>query len=96
MRFRKHDVAAFHLLDQRELRFDFQRPMRFVDMEGGPSLFADPNDIAARYHKALGAYLIALKALNLELAIDYHRVSLDEDYEKVLMQFLIARTRGSR
>ena len=55
LRFRKHDVAVFHLLDPRELRFDFHRPMRFLDMEGGPSIFAEPNDIADRYHKALGA-----------------------------------------
>ena len=93
LRFRKHDVAAFHLLDRRELRFDFQRPMRFLDMEGGPSIFAEPNDIADRYHKALGAYLNDLRALTLELAIDYHRVTLDEDYEKVLMRFLVGRTR---
>jgi uncharacterized protein (DUF58 family) len=93
LRFRKHDVAAFHLLDPRELRFDFHRPMRFLDMEGGPSVFAEPNDIADRYHRALDQYLSDLRALTLELAIDYHRVSLDEDYEKALMRFLVGRTR---
>lgn len=93
LRFRKHDVAAFHLLDPRELRFDFSRPMRFLDMEGGPSLFAEPNDIADRYHKALGGYLGEIRQLVLESAIDYHRVSIDEDYEKVLMRFLVGRTR---
>jgi len=93
LRFRKHDVTAFHLLDPRELRFDFHRPMRFLDMEGGPSIFAEPNDIADRYHKAMRSYLDDMRALALELAIDYHRVSLDEDYEKALMRFLIGRTR---
>src|SRR5207253_3957248 len=56
MRFRKHDVAVFHLLDPRGLGFDFRRPMRFLDMEGGASLFAEPNEIADRYHKALSDY----------------------------------------
>jgi uncharacterized protein (DUF58 family) len=93
LRFRKHDVAAFHLLDPRELRFDFHRPMRFLDMEGGPSIFAEPNDIADRYHKAIGTYLSELRTLTLELAIDYHRLSLDEDYEKALMRFLVGRTK---
>jgi uncharacterized protein (DUF58 family) len=93
LRFRKHDVAAFHLLDRRELRFDFHRPMRFLDMEGGPSVFAEPNDISDRYHKALEQYLSDVRKLTLELAIDYHRVSLDEDYEKAMMRFLIGRTR---
>ena len=45
--------AIFHLLDPQELGFDFRRPMRFLDMEGGPSIFAEPNEIADRYHKAL-------------------------------------------
>ena len=60
LRFRKHDVAAFHLLDQKELDFAFDRPARFVDMEGGPALFADPSEIAERYHKALQLYRDAL------------------------------------
>jgi uncharacterized protein (DUF58 family) len=94
LRFRKHDVAVFHLLDPRELSFAFHRPMRFLDMEGGPALFAEPNEIAERYHKALGGYLEALRQVVLESAIDYHRVALDEDYEQVLVRFLVGRTRA--
>jgi uncharacterized protein (DUF58 family) len=93
LRFRRHDVAVFHLLDPRELRFDFHRPMRFLDMEGGPSVFAEPNEIADRYHKALGHYLDGLAQLVLESVVDYHRVSIDEDYENVLRRFLVGRTR---
>ncbi|MFN0051227.1 MAG: DUF58 domain-containing protein [Planctomycetales bacterium] len=93
LRFRKHDVAVFHLLDPQEVGFNFRRPMRFLDMEGGPAIFAEPNEIADRYHKALGSYLERMKQILLESAVDYHRVSLDEDYEKVLMRFLVGRTR---
>lgn len=96
MRFRKHDVAVFHLLDPRELNFDFRRPMRFLDMEGGPALFAEPNEIADRYQKALGGYLEHLRQVVLESAVDYHRVSIGEDYEQVLMRFLVGRARGRR
>src|SRR5438309_1006293 len=63
LRFRKHDVAVFHLLDPLETSFDFRRPMRFLDMEGGPAIFAEPNDIADRYHKVLQAYLNGLRAV---------------------------------
>ncbi|MBW8884227.1 MAG: DUF58 domain-containing protein [Planctomycetia bacterium] len=98
LRFRKHDVAVFHLLDPLELDFNFRRPMRFLDMEGGPAIFAEPSDIAARYQKALDEYLHGLKAVVLESAIDYSRVSIDEDYEKVLVRFLMSRAmaRGLR
>ena len=53
---------CFTCSTRRSWRFDFRRPMRFLDMEGGPSIFAEPNEIAERYHKALGGYLDALAA----------------------------------
>ena len=94
LRFRKHDVAVFHLLDPQEIGFSFRRPMRFLDMEGGPAIFAEPNDIADRYQKALGDYLDGLHRVVLESAVDYHRVSIDEDYEAALLRFLVGRTRA--
>jgi len=94
LRFRKHDVAVFHLLDPLELAFTFHRPTRFVDMEGGASLFAEPSEIADRYQRALRAYLDGMRAVMLETAVDYHRVSIDEDYEPLLGRFLIGRARG--
>ena len=92
-RFRKHDLAAFHLLDPQEIDFKFQRPMRFVDLEGGPSIFAEPNEIVDRYQKAIGNYLRDLKKAAIETSVDYRRASIDENYEQTLMQFLVARTR---
>lgn len=94
LRFRKHDVALFHLLDPQELNFEFRRPMRFLDMEGGPAIFAEPNEIAERYHKALGTYLEDLRKVVLESAMDYNQVRMDESYEQVLMRFLVGRARG--
>ncbi len=96
LRFRKHDVAAFHLLDREEIDFDFRRPTRFIDLEGGPAIFAEPSEIADRYRQALTQYLESLKRIVLETGVDYHRVMLDRPYEDVLMQFLTDRARGKR
>lgn len=93
LRFRKHDVSVLQLLDPLELSFAFRRPMRFLDLEGGPSIFAEPNEIADRYRQALQTYLEQLRQAVLETAVDYHRISIDEDYEQVLMRLLIGRTR---
>jgi uncharacterized protein (DUF58 family) len=93
-RFRKHDLAAFHLLDPLEIGFSFQRPMRFLDMEGGAAVFAEPNDIADRYHKALNRYLEGVRQAAIETAVDYHRVTIDTNYEQALLNFLIGRTRA--
>jgi uncharacterized protein (DUF58 family) len=94
LRFRRHDVAAFHLLDPQEMAFQFQRPTRFLDLEGGGAIFADPVDITDRYHRALQAYLDQLRAITLESAVDYHRVLTDEPYEQVLARFLVGRAAG--
>lgn len=93
-RFRKHDLAAFHLLDPLEIDFKFQRPMRFLDMEGGPALFAEPNEIADRYHHAMGDYLHSLRRAAIETGVDYRRVMIDQDYEQTLVEFLVGRTRA--
>jgi uncharacterized protein (DUF58 family) len=94
LRFRKHDATVFHLLDPRELAFDFHRPTRFLDMEGGPAIFADPTEIAQRYQRALQSYLGELRQVMLETAVDYHRVEIDRDYVQVLTEFLVGRARS--
>lgn len=97
LRFRKHDVAAMHLLDPEEVGFDFQRPTRFVDMEGGTPVFVDPVEIADRYHEALGNYLDSLQSVVNETAVDYHRIIIDSPYEAAIKSFLVQRAmRGRR
>ena len=91
LRFRKHDVAAFHLLDQRELDFDFDRPARFLDMEGGDALLADPSLIARNYREAVRRYLAEMDDVIRNTGVDYHRVRLHESYEAALVRFLLAR-----
>jgi uncharacterized protein (DUF58 family) len=92
LRFRRHDVAAFHLLDQQELDFNFDRPARFVDMEGGESILADPSLVARNYRKAVARYLAEMDELVRTTSMDYHRVKLQEPYDEVLVKFLLGRT----
>ena len=98
LRFRRHDVAAFHLLDQRELDFDFDQPAHFLDMEGGAAVMADPSLIAANYRTAVRHYLTELDDLVRSTGMDYHRVKMHERYDDVLVRFLLGRTpkRSSR
>jgi uncharacterized protein (DUF58 family) len=93
LRFRKHDVVTFHLLDPQEMSFDFRRPMRFLDMEGGPAVFAEPSEIADRYRRAVDRYLGALRGVVLEASVDHHEVRIDSNYEEVLRRFLVGRLR---
>lgn len=92
LRFRHHDVCVFHLLEHAEVRFEFDRPIRFVDLEGGTSILADPTLIARQYHAALENYFETLKEIIRDARVDYQRVSLDEPYDDVLARFLLSRT----
>ena len=96
LRFRKHDVAVFHLLERSELEFQFDRPMRFVDMEGGEPVLADPTIIATQYQRALETYLESMYEVIGDTEIDYHRIRIDEDYGDVLARFLLGRTPKQR
>ncbi len=91
LRFRKHDVVTFHLLDQSEVDFDFDRPTRFVDMEGGVPIMADPSLVSKQYQQAITGYLADLETVMLNAAIDYHRVNLRDPVDEILARFLVGR-----
>jgi len=91
MRFRKHDLALFHLLDDKELSFDFDRPIRFQDMESSFSMVTDPSVIKSNYLDAVEHYLNAMKRGCREHGVDYQRLSTDVDFEQVPTSFLLER-----
>jgi uncharacterized protein (DUF58 family) len=92
LRFRRHDVSVFHLLDKVEIEFEFDRPIRFVDLEGGPAILSDPTLMAREYRQAVRTYFAQLRELTRDASIDYRRVDMREAYDDVLAKFLLART----
>ncbi len=100
LKFRKHDVAVFHLLDQSEIDFEFDRPMRFLDMEGGEPILADPGLMGQQYREAAKNYVQELTAVMRDTSVDYQRVDLSDSVGDVLARLLLGRQvkhqRGSR
>ncbi|MGI8966250.1 MAG: DUF58 domain-containing protein [Limisphaerales bacterium] len=93
LRFQKHDLAVFHLLDRAELDFQFDRPLRFVDLENNFSLVTEPAIIREQYLQQIRRFLELLRAGCQEFNADYYQVITDENYEKVLSDFLSKRAR---
>ena len=91
LQFRRHDVAVFHLLEAREISFDFKRPMRFLDMEGRPRHLRRTERYRRPLPSAVREYLEALRKVVLESGVDYHRVMIEDNYEHVLGRFLAGR-----
>jgi uncharacterized protein (DUF58 family) len=94
LRFQKHDLALFHLLDRMEVEFRFDRPVRFEDMESSFNLVTEPAMVRDEYLKQLGKFNDLLRAGCHEFKADYRQVITDQDYEKVLADFLVERARS--
>lgn len=91
LRYRKHDIAVFHLMDPQEINFDFERPHRFVDLEDGTSIVAEPILVAEEYRSALTTFMTAVREKCHDVHADYHLVTTDQDYEELLRDFLTTR-----
>lgn len=87
--FCRHDVSFFHLLDPQELSFDFTRPVRFVDLEGGADLVADPSVMQSTYLDGIHHHLEALKEGCRKFQIDYRQALVNEPFEKALTSYLL-------
>lgn len=96
LRYRKHDIAVFQLMDPQEVDFQFDRPKRFVDLEDGTAIVAEPNLIAEEYKIALRDFLTAVRAKCHDAAADYQLVTTDSDPEPLLREFLTARLPKSK
>ncbi len=93
MRFRKHDLAIFHMLDPDELEFDFDRSIRFQDLESPFSVVTEPGVIKAAYRRELESYLAEIREGCTEFKVDYRRTLVSEPYDKALTEFLLDRQR---
>lgn len=91
LRYRKHDVCVFHLLDPQEIGFEFDRPHRFVDLEDGTVLVAEPNLIAEEYHTALREFLTKVRDVCHDANAGYQLVTTDTPLEELLRGFLMGR-----
>lgn len=98
LRHRKHDVVVFHLVDQNELDFQFDQPMKFLDLEGGMPILADPHLIADSYRQTVRNYLEELHEVIRTTEVDYRRFDLEQDIGEALARFLNSRVmrRGRR
>jgi len=95
LRYRKHDVAVFHILDRAELEFKFDRPVRFVDLESSFTLITEPSMIRDEYLRQFGIFLEHVKRGCREFKASYRQVVTDQDYERTLADFLVERARAS-
>jgi uncharacterized protein (DUF58 family) len=94
-RHKKHEVIVFHLLDDDELTFPFDRLTLFKGLEDSMEILTEPHSLRRSYLAHLEEFLQRLKRGCSDGNIDYNLVNTKESYARALTQFLAARQRVS-
>lgn len=90
-RHEKHEVVLFHILDQEEIDFSYNKKTRFIDMETGEEIITQPWEIKKIYQKKIEEMKAYYSSKCHTSYIDYVPVTTSTPYDKVLFAYLIKR-----
>ena len=91
LRYHKHEVVVFHVLDAAELDFPFRHTTLFRGLEGLPEILTDPLGVRESYLRALNEHVEAITAGCRGMEIDYVRLRTDADLGHDLAAYLQKR-----
>ncbi len=94
-RHKKHEVLVFHLLDDDELTFPFDRLTLFKGLEDQMEILTEPHALRKTYIKHLEEFLNRLKRGCRDGNIDYNLINTRDSYAKALTRYLASRQRTS-
>lgn len=92
-RHKNHEVIVFHVMDDAELTFPYDRLTRFKDMEGAGRVVANPKSLRNRYLARINAFIDGVKAVCFERDISYNLANTKEPYDSFLAAYLEKRAR---
>ena len=89
----KHKVVLFHVVDNKtELNFDFDNaPRKFIDVETGEEVAVFADTVKEEYEKQVESYFKKLALTCSQNLIKYIPVSVGENFEKILMTYLVEK-----
>jgi hypothetical protein len=91
LRYHKHEVVVFHVLDAAELDFPFRHTTLFRGLEGLPEILTDPLGVRESYLRAINEHIDAITAGCRGMEIDYVRLRTDADLGHDLAAYLQKR-----
>lgn len=87
----RHEVLVFHILDPREVDFEFDAQAKFKDMESGEILATEPWHIQKDYQNAVDQFRQTLGARCREQHVDYVPLTTDQSLDVALLAYLNKR-----
>ncbi|MBO0699709.1 MAG: DUF58 domain-containing protein [Zavarzinella sp.] len=91
LKYQKHDVVVFHVLDGAEIEFPFRQSTLFHGLEQLPDLLTDPVGVREGYLKEFNAFRKELQSGCRLHHMDYVELRTDRDLGLALAEFLVAR-----
>jgi uncharacterized protein (DUF58 family) len=92
-RHNKHEVIVFHVMDDAELTFPYERLTRFKDMEGAGRVVTNPKSLRGRYLARVQAFTEQLRMDCFERKVSYNLANTKEPYDQFLAAYLDKRAR---
>ena len=89
--YKKHQIIVFHLLDEAELEFPFDRISTFVDLENNERLQVDPRYVKEAYLEEMAAFIDRYRKECSDRSIEYVQTSTRTPYDRMLLEYLARR-----
>jgi uncharacterized protein (DUF58 family) len=96
LRYRKHEVLAFQVLDPMEIEFPFEDVTLFKGLEEMGELLTEPQSLRNGYLAELSAFTNELKRMCRGMHIDFTRMSSGQPLDVALSSFLAVRAASIR
>jgi len=93
LKFLKHDVIVFHVMDPRELDLKYDGLIQFEDLETGDKFRTFPQSIRDGYRQRVGDFLDNVKRTLGKSGIDYCLLETSEPLDRAFIAYLLKRRR---
>jgi uncharacterized protein (DUF58 family) len=91
LRYKKHEIMAFQILDPTEIEFPFEDVTLFKGLEEMGELLTEPRALREGYLEQLRQFTDDLKKACRGMGIDFQRFSSGDSLDVALSQFLATR-----
>jgi uncharacterized protein (DUF58 family) len=91
LRYQKHEVLVFHVLDDDEIAFPFTQLTQFEDLEDAVRVITDPRAIAADYRQQIKQFIKEYETMCRRHNIDYSLFNTRTPLDKGLLKYLAWR-----
>lgn len=92
LKYRKHDVIVFQVLDPQEIEFPFEEVTRFKGLEEAGDLLTEPRALREGYLEQLRLFTDELKRICRGMRVDFQSFSSGDSLDVALSKFLATRS----